>query len=1395
MRIFLILILFLFNLTEIKATDPPAVEYLGIEHGLSNNLIRCIYQDHKGFMWFGTRDGLNRYDGYGFKVFRNEFNDPNSLVHNIIHSITSDSEYNLWIGTRQGVSVYNDLFGKFATVKYRPNKKTAYPIREVIKDVKTDRKGNVFIGSEGLGLLYCRKGEFIADQIPLLTKGKETTVYGVQAIKTDATGKIWVFVQNLGLCALDYNSMKLRVVNTAVYLALCMEINGNDIWIGTNSGLFKFDILQHKAEQVVLSEKTVNSRGITSITLDKSGNLWLGTSGNGIYIYNIDEKKVSALPALGSKIFPRGGTVYSIYLDKDSRKWIGTSLGGVNTIDPNKKRFQTIAHDSDSKNTLAGNAVSAFYEDHDYKVWVGTEDSGLNIWDRSANSFVNYKNISGDQRSLSDNSITSMVSDYKNNIWLGTFSNGLNRFERSTNSFERYKCINPLTGVESKVVFTLYQDHDRNLWAGTLRRGSLLGALYRLNRDRNKFELFDTRLTDLFVMNEDSEGTLWGGNLNQLIKIDKITKKHKFYNIGYTVRAIYDDLNGNLWIGTEGGGLLLFNRKSNRITARYTTENGLCNNSVLTILDDGKKNLWMSTYNGISKFNTVKRVFKNFYQSDGLQSSQFQINAALKLSSGEMVFGGIRGFNIFEPSSIVPVNVTPNLLLTKLNVNNMRLESNPSYIQKTSDEGVRELKVPYDKAVFSFEFTALEYSAPNKIMYAYYMDGWDRGWNNTGNGRIASYTHIDEGTYIFKVKCTNIDGVWNKQEIALKITILPPWYRTWWAYMMYTGFVVSIIYIYLIYRAKQTKLRYEVKIINLEAQRKKAEYETEVAKHEKERSEHEKERVINEKEKELNEKRLSFFTNVSHEFRTPLTLVINPVKDLIEKFHHHQSDYLPELNIIHRNARRMLSLVDQLLLFRKADTESDNINASKLNFYDLCREVYLCFIQQANSKMISFNFTFENKDMEVYADREKIEIVLFNLISNALKYTPPHGSVTIRVNETSKEILVSVIDTGYGIPEDAGDKLFERFYQAKRNDHLLKPGFGIGLYLAKQFTNAHSGKLTYKSELGRGTEFSLMLLKGFKHLPSVIKNLAPETESVLFNELLLDEFSETDLQQEQHYIPGNLITDKKSILIVDDESDIRQYIKSIFRSDYIIYEAENGENGLYLAHEKLPDLIITDFRMQGIDGIELCEKIKEDPALSFIPVILLTASSSQEVKLKSLEGGADDYIRKPFEKEYLVARVANLLKNRNNLQNYFYNEITLQSNTIAISEEYKKFLEKCIVIVENHLYDADFGIKSLANEIGMSHSNLYKRVKSISGQSVSAFIRFIRLRKAAELMINTDCNVTEAAFQTGFNDSKYFGKQFLKLFHSNPSEFIKKNRKYFNKKYKIQDEVPNKKKE
>jgi signal transduction histidine kinase/ligand-binding sensor domain-containing protein/AraC-like DNA-binding protein len=1363
---------------SLLAGDYPPLTHLGIEQGLSNNSVRCIYQDHYGFMWFGTYDGLSRYDGYEFTVFRNKLNDSTSLPHNYIYAINEDRDNNVWVGTGQGVGIYNNLTAKFLPAYFRPYGTTrTVRISFNITAIKTDSLGNLFIGSNGWGLHVKRAGTKVALQVPYRNGTGISTGYNVQAVTIDEKQRVWLFIHEVGLCLYDKEAGQIVPVSNAVKAANCLEADqAGNLWLGTSKGLFRYSIAAASFVQSYTEEAgsastgnganplsgALSSGNVACLSFDAQHRLWIGTQGGGVNILNTTTGKIDyLLPGEGRNTLT-SESVFAIYEDKESRKWIGTLKGGIDIMDAQKNRFQTIAHNPLVPNSLINNFVSAFFEDKEGDLWIGTDGGGMSIWNRRTNHFTNFQHKPGQPSSLSTNSITCIRQDHLNNTWISTFGNGINRFNKTSGSFEHYRCINNLTGEENKNVWLLYEDRQNNLWATTFGDG----RLYRYNRHLNRFDVFNQLLTDLIAITEDQNGVLWAGNSHELIKIDKDDKDHVRYEIGKPVRAIYEDNKGNFWIGTEGGGLILFDRSTGKVLARYSDANGLCNNSVLNILEDGEGSLWLSTFNGLSRFSPDKRSFKNFYQGDGLQSNQFLYSAALKLRSGELAFGGINGLNLFFPDLIRPRSYMPPLLLTGLRIDNKPVSMDDPYITRAGADQIHTIKIPFNKAILSFDFAALEYSAPSNIMYAYYLVGWDKDWNYTRNVRTVNYTNLSEGGYRLRMKSTNAEGTWNPKETTIDIVVLPPWYRSWWAWLLYASLLGAMIYYYRRYKARQTKLEYEIKIAHINA----------------------------EKEKEINEKRLSFFTSISHEFRTPLTLIINPLKDILKKNTVGNEEDHKEVNIVYRNARRLLSLVDQLLLFRKAESEGDRLKITKLNFYELCREVYLAFVQKAREEEIEYRFECDNEGLELYADREKMEIVFYNLISNALKYTPAGGKVVFRLSETPENVEVTVLDTGHGIPKETGRKLFEKFYQVMENGLPSKTGFGIGLYLVGQFVESHKGTVRYESEPGQGTSFFISLRKGITHFEGrrVFEELV--TSPVILDELAGNEtLPIKNKPSRADKLPTETwVSEHQSILVIDDNEQILEYIHQIFANLYTVYRADSGEEGLRLARLHQPDVIITDIVMTNMTGIDLCRTIKEDLSLGHIPVILLTGSPSPETKLQGVEGGADDYITKPFEKEILLARVASLLKSRTNLQKYFYNEITLQKNTGKISEEDKVFIERCIRIVENHLDDDDFTIKTLAAEIGMSHSSLYKKIKSVSGSSVNGFIRFIRLRRVAELLINTEKNVNEAAMEAGFNDIKYFREQFHKLFGVMPSEYIKKFRPTFSKSLNVNRDLTKK---
>ena len=769
-----ILIQFMLNGSAIAAEE-PSILHLGIEHGLSNNAVTCIYQDHNGFMWFGTYDGLNRYDGYAFKIFRNIIGNKNSLSDNHIYTINGDINNNIWVGGAKGISIYNPAHSNFYSPRFTTAANQIKELKSEIHVIHSAWNNMMFAGSQQDGLLLFENNSLTGIQIPLKELQTKAANYYVSAIESDSLNNaMWVFVQQVGLCRYDVKTKTLKLLNTAFKQGNCLQLDKSGrLWLGPPNGLFQYNDLTNTYSDNYLPVKN----NVAGIIQDKQNKFWIATDGNGLW--QLPQGMPHAIPYVSSKNIPliNSNAVYAVYEDAEERKWIGTLRGGINIIEPRTSFFKKITYDAPGNNSVIKNFILSFHEQDNKNIWIGTDGAGLRKWDREKNSFIQFTNSAADKNSLSSNFITSITKDIKNDIWISTWFGGINRLRKSGTAFDHFSCFNPFTNAEENNVWLIYKDRQQKLWASTTNDGTL----YTFNYGTQTFELFDTSIINIQCLAEDSNGAFWGGNYTSLIQIDRNNKKHKSVYIGYPVRCIHEDRNKNFWIGTEGGGLLLFDRATGTYK-KFTTSEGLPNNSILRLLEDHKGNLWLSTYNGLCKFNTVSKSAKNFSQSDGLQSNQFSFNASLELESGEFLFGGIKGFNIFYPDSIYDRTEIPKMFLTGLKVNNTAVEEDSAYRVKRSFDKISELTIPYDRGVLSLEFLALEFTGADKIQYAYMLEGWDKDWNYVNNIRTANYSRLQEGHYTFKIKVTNADGVWSKEETLIRITVLPPWYRTWWAY-------------------------------------------------------------------------------------------------------------------------------------------------------------------------------------------------------------------------------------------------------------------------------------------------------------------------------------------------------------------------------------------------------------------------------------------------------------------------------------------------------------------------------------------------------------------------------------------------------------------------------------
>lgn len=1343
------LLLLLLSGMLLQAQNYP-VKYLGIEQGLSNNSVMSIYQDEDGFMWFGTYDGLNRYDGYECRVYRNQIGDTTSLLSNTVYTIDGDSRRNLWVGGMKGACVYTPATGVFHALRYLPfQSKTPMLLHENVQKIETVDNGLVLVGTQQAGLLLFNENGYTGTQIPLITAAGTRLRYDVVATVAAANGdSAWVFVQQVGLCRYTRTAGTLQLVNGTVRQANCLKTAGNrNLWIGTNEGL----LLYNTAGNTFSSGMLPGKNRVINLCEDRKGDVWIGTDDAGIFIMSKGVSKPLPNSTEGALPLTRSISVWGIYEDAAGRKWIGTLRGGVSMIDAAPDYFRKVVYRPGVKERPVDNFIFSFCEDENSNLWIGTDGAGLRYWNRAQNTFTNYTRNADGAGNLSSNFITSIVKDASGSVWASTWSGGINKIQPAARQVKHYSCFNTVTGLEEKNIWVMYEDKDKTLWASATNHG----CLYRYNPGADQFELFDTTITDVQCLAETADGSFWGGNYSTLIRIDKKSRRHTVFSIGYTIRCILEDSRKNLWIGTQEGGLLLFNRATGSYR-RYSMTNGLPGNTVLRILEDKKGDLWLSTYNGLSRFKYSEGRFRNYSYTDGLQSNQFSFNAALRLSTGELAFGGINGFNLFYPDSIHDQQQQQAILLNGLLVNNIPIEKNIGYVTEWNRDRVAALRLPFEQTTLLLNFVSLGYSGTDKLKYASYLEGWDKEWNYASNARQASYSRLHEGTYTFKVRVTDAYNNWGPEVSLLTITVLPPWYRSWWARLLYGIAAVALVYGYLRYARARERMKYEIKLAHLESV----------------------------KEKEMAERQLSVFTNISHEFRTPLTLIINPLRNTIGKIEN--SVLQQELVTAHRNARRLLSLVDQLLLFRKADSGAETLRTGFIDLTALCNEVYLCFSQQAKVKNINYIFEGGDEVTTIYGDYEKIEIALFNLLSNAFKFTPDGGAIQLQLQGQEYGAAVSISDTGCGISPEDQVRIFDKFQKGTASGDA-QMGFGIGLYLVKYFTTMHGGVVTCNSLPGQGTTFTLTLPKGQAPEEAPGTGAAATGKPALLAELMEEALPETEpvttVPNEEGLVAEELVTGKKSVLIVDDNEEMRHYLLRLFAPGYLLYSAANAEEGLELANTHMPDIIISDVFMGGMNGVELCRQVKQSETLGHIPVILLTATTSEAVKLQGIEGGADDYITKPFDSDILLARVETILKNQNQLRRYFLDSITLREHTHKVPAEYQHFLKKCIAIIEENIENKEFTMKVFSRQMGISHSGLYTKVKAISGQSVTAFIRSVRLRRAALLMLTENLSVKEAAFRVGFADPKYFREQFVRIFEMTPSEYIKKYRHTFNQEF------------
>jgi signal transduction histidine kinase/ligand-binding sensor domain-containing protein/CheY-like chemotaxis protein len=1273
--------------------------HLSSRDGLPTNQVDNILQDSRGFWWIASHSGLSRYDGSNFKHFIKNDSDSTSLLSNQVYALYEDPKTRLWVMTADGMCVF---------------------------DPGSDR--------------------FIRDITPIFEEFQIPVGTFLQVL-TDTAKNFWM-LHSQGLYKYDPVTRKTSCIEGfgAKNIARICEGNHGDIWIICYNGIFA---RINKNLEIDYVNDELTGKHIYEefrIKADPDGDLWIytETASSGIIFFDSRSNSIRPINTKSPGVRLNSDIVRDVEVGENSWVWVCTDHGGINLINKKTWKQKYLTHDPLDQGSVSGNAASFIYKDNENTIWIGVYRHGLSYYHKDLNKFTRYQNSALDPASLPFNDINRFAEDRNGNLWIGTNGGGLVYFDRRNKLFRQYlHDPKDASSLSSNVIVSLSVDRFNHLWVGTY-----FGGLDYF--DGNRFVHFkhtnkENEISDnsIWDVKEDSEGNVWIGTLlASLNKYDPRTNKFFHYgrehgiHSGY-ITSVLEDVDGSIWVGTGYGvsmlkkgatkflhfqagngkgsvtnnqitcmyadkdnadlvwigtqdGLNVFDRKSKSFR-HIKTGNGLPGNDIMGVVLDDHGKVWITTAKGVSVL-TIKNIHSpndslvvsaaTFDEADGLQSKQFNPGAILKTTDGHLFFGSTNGFNELTPSPVEEPQPVPRVIFSKLLIDNNEVkagqEVNGHVILTKSVTETDKISLSPGYNSFALEFSILTLIKNSKIRSRYKLAGFDNDWiESNPQGRSAHYTSIDAGTYKLVLSIATADGVWHDGVEALEITVLPPIWRSNVAVLIYI-----VISIFIAFFARRFLLMHE-----------RARYEIEKAQEERQRA------------REIDRLKIKFITNVSHEFRTPLSLIITPIQSLLKHSEQNVVIAKDHLRLIHRNAKRLLNLVNQLLDFRRLELEEVSLNASEGDIVGFIKDVAGSFADLAEGRRITFSIESKVPEITMLFDPNKIERILFNLISNGFKFTPEGGKVTVEIwceeNADGKVLRIDVKDTGIGIASGYLDKIFDRFFQADLPSDNTNEGSGIGLSITREFVALHGGEISVTSEVSKGSCFSIVL---------PVRRQVGGDSGIDVDETPPQSQGLPDAIQRQG---------KRILLLVEDNEDFRFYLKDNFKYRYQVEEARNGAEGWKKAVELLPDMVVSDIRMPETTGIELCTRIRHDKRTSHIPVILLTARSSEDQRLEGLHAGADDYIVKPFNFEFLQARIQNLISLRAKFHQKFQQNFEIHTSEINISSLDQILMERAIKIVEAHMSDPDFSVEELCSELGISRAHLYRKLLSLTGKSAN----------------------------------------------------------------------------
>lgn len=1329
-------------------------KFYNTSNGLSNSLINQIYQDRKGFVWIATEWGLNKYDSNKFTIYNHSIGDSYSLTDNYVRMLFEDRSGRFFVGLINGLMQYEPQFDSFSEIKmYGEKNEVVHPH---VTSLVEQSNGDILIATSGKGLFVLEKGKNSAKYSKALSKKLKSRF--IYTLFKDRDSNLWIALETGGLYCFNVATNKLNFVSSndkslGENVSSLAEDNIGNIFIGTlTNGLFVYN----KYKKTVTAVGASKNMLIRCLYLNHNNELLVGTDGQGVKVYNYVDNRLDTYSMNAFPYDVTNGKVHSIIEDRDKNIWLGLFQKGVVFISSAPNHFEYWGMKQNTSSPIGLGSVMSICKDREGISWVGVDNEGLYAVDEAGKMIHHYVQTAS-PNSVSD-IILSIYEDRSGNLWLGSFTRGLCRIDRNSGVCHYVPELN------GQKVYCITEDKAGNLLAGTYGSG-----FYRINLQTNTCEQFvsskkendDYRVNELAndwinVLLCDRDGTIWVGHHKGLSCYNSQRKSFVNYlgknNLlpNTLVVSLMEGRDGKIWIGTTDG-LVSFDKKTSKIE-KYTTQNNLPNNLICGLKEDADGSIWISTYHGLSKFKPQGKQFINYYIDDGIQGYEFTRGASFEDKNGVIYFGGTNGLTFFDPSSIISQQRSLNLLLTDFYIGNHKVSFNRDGSRNITDKAICEstrFTLSDKENSFGVCFSSMDYANSDRVVYQYKLEGWNKEWQYTSPGvNQVNFANLPSGKYILKVKAIDNNAVSPLREFTIRIS--NPWYATWWAYLMY--FLVFCLVAGFVSKYYLDKIRYKKELD--EQNRMQA----------------------------ANESRLQYFINISHEIRSPMSLIISPLEKLIaaNKNEEIQKSYL----IMHRNANRILRLVNQLMDVRKLDKGQMHLKCRKTDMVGFIKDLMLTFGYLAKKKNISFDFKYDEEPLYVWVDLNNFDKVLLNLFSNAFKFTPDGGKINVELSvgynanasfplDNYFQIVVS--DTGIGISPEHIEKIFDRFYQVDSTEPS-SVGTGIGLHLARQLVNLHSGIIYAENRTDiQGSRFVVRLPFGYSHLKK------EQIEDQAFSEI--KQFHDDRLLEVE-----NVLTDKAdapkpktakaktnyTVLVVEDDEEIRGYLVSELSLLYKVVESRNGREGYETILAKHPDLVISDVVMPEMDGINLCRKVKQNVNINHIPIILLTAKSDTEDRHQGLDFGADAYLFKPFNLDDLTHQISNIIRNREllkvkytGLQNHkdLIPDIQLKSSDEIL-------LEKIMKTIQTNISSPELNVEMLADKVGLSRVHVHRKLKELMNTSARDLIRSIRLKQAATLLQSKKLTVSEVAYATGFSNLSHFSTAFREFYGISPTDYV-----------------------